>query len=377
MAQKYRTEKWEMSYDVETAFGQAPTLGMTANRLLGVFQEASLPNPKFNYQFIWGMNPAKRSWYTVYKGKAESSGSISNIILLDGRALYLPIANVITHTGSAAPYTHTINETISLPSFRLVATNIGDNEDTAGVPPANPDYLSRWFVGGKINSASFHCEEGDMLKMDISALFKMLYYDAVPTPPQVTGWWDTDANRQTITASDFCGDPYYFSQCVITAKIPILGMASTTINTIKTFKLEVNNNLEPKYYLSTQPEKVPYEIWEGKREYTMNLVVDLVDAEDGVFTKNTPLLELLNQGGSPLTGAAFKIAFTRVDGSSITFETPADYNPSCAGDDQGCIIIGAPMNIGGTGVISVPMDIKCRSLKITVVDSYPSTAYPV
>jgi hypothetical protein len=376
---KYRAEKWEISYDVETAFGEGPA-GKTANRLLGVFQEASLPNPKFDFQFIWGFNPTKRNWYTVYQGKAQSTGSIGNIILLDGRSLYLPIANSITTTGPVSGvYTHTINETMSLPSFRLVATNIDD---------AETDKLSRWFVGGKINTGTYHCEEGNMLMMDINAIFKMPYFlDTDNTTTSLTPWYSTDAHKATITASDFCAEPYYFSQATIKGKWPIFGLGDTTFKTIKTWKLEVNNNLEPKYYLASSTAKVPYEIWEGRREYTMSLVVDLVDSDvTNGFTKDTPWLELLNQGGpqgTALTGAAFSITFDKSaagDGSdSITFTTPADYTtgPSCAGNDQGSIIIGAPMNIGGTGIISVPMEIKCRTLRIVVKDGLTAAQYPL
>jgi hypothetical protein len=388
---KYRTEKFEVTYDVEQSYGETPDGVITANRLLGVFEEANLPSPKFDYQFIWGMNPVARNWMTVYRGKAQSQGSISNILLLDGRSAYLPISNFIKHGTSGPYYTHKMIDTIKLPSFRINVTRVDDNE------VSTPDTLSRWWVGGKIQTGTFKCEEGKPLMMDLNAQFKMPYfYNTSGVGSSLDNWYRTGATRSNISShlDEYCGSPYYFSQCTITGKWPIHGLSSVTMNAIRNWKLEVNNNLEPRYYLSVEDEKVPFQIWEGRRDYTMSMTVDLIDQGAG-FTKDTPWVELLNQGGyngnkTEITGAAFDIKFAKSANDYIEFMTPANTSgysrtgggdggwatPTCGGNSQGSILIGAPETIGGTGIVSITMEIKCRTLQINVMDSLASTSYP-
>lgn len=371
---KYRGEKWEVTYGIEPdgSYGLAPAAGLTALFQFGVFQEATLPNPRWENQFIWAMNPTARNYFIGYKGKAVSNGNIGNIIVLDGTALALPLSNDIAHSSlGGGVYQHLINETIKLPSFRVVATNIGDTE------PAPPDTLVRWFVGGKVNTATYRCDEGNILSMDLGMIFKMPYFTATaPSSSSIAPWYDADAVRQT-GLTNTCSEPYYFSQGVITMKVPYLGGASAVIATVKQFKLDVSNNLDPKYYITTGVEKVPYEIWEGKREYTLTLTVDLVD-NDG-WKKDSPLLELLNQGmnGGAFTGAAFDIKFSRSANDYIEFITPASGTATCGGNNQGSLLMSAPMPVGGTGIITTTMEFKSRTLLIKVVDGLASTAYPI
>lgn len=438
---KYRTERWEISYAKETTYGEAPDGTKTAIHQFGVFQEATLPNPQFDHQGYWYQNPSARHYYAAYKGKAQSSGSIGNIILLSGAPVFLPIAETIASTGTdsgaggstvdtdhaagvttvkvhdgtgyadddyiqigtgssaevrqivsgggtvnlvidlptqfahadsatcnevAAPFTHTISETIKLPSFRIVCSNYEDVD-------TSPNKLVRWFAGGKVNSASYHCEEGGMLMMDMSMLFKMPYFKDVDTHTGLTPWYDADTAAQTITNP--CREPYYFSQGVIKLKVPVLGMVEATLTSIKSFRLDVNNELQPKYYLADNDEKVPYEIWEGRRTYKMNLQIDLVDMAS-TWTKDIPFLELLNQGmDTTFKGANIDLKFSKSATDYIEFTTPASGSPSAS--DQGALVVSAPMNVGGTGIITVSMDMICKDLSIVVVDDLAGDSYPV
>jgi hypothetical protein len=366
---KYRGERWQLSYGIEAAYGAAPAAGLTATNLLGVFDSATLPDPSFDHQGYWLQNPSNRDYYIAYKGKAASSGSISNIILLDGRPLFLPIANTISHSAAPSPYTHTINETVNLPSIRLVVTNFSDEDTT-------PDELTRWFVGGKVGRTTYHCDEGGMLMMSLEDIqFKMPYFLDSETTSTLTPWYDTDAVKQTFSYP--CSEPYYFSQGTIKMKVPVLGMAEVTIPSVRSFKLSVNNNLSPKYYIATNDEKVPYEIWEGRRQYSLALQIDLVDEDVSGFTKDTPFLELLNQGdNTTFKGASVELKFAKSDDDYITFTTPADGTPACGGNSQGDLITSAPMSIGTEGVTSVSMSMLCRNLKIEVKDAIAGTSYP-
>lgn len=439
---KYRTERWEISYAKELTYGEAPDGTKTATHQFGVFQEATLPNPSFDHQGYWYQNPAARHYYAAYKGKATSTGSIGNIILLSGAPVFLPIAESIASTGTdtgvggstlngahaaglttltvvsgtgyadgdyiqvdtgasaevrqivsgggttslvvdlplqfahltgavcnevGTPFTHTISETIKLPSFRVVCSNYED-VDTA------PNKLVRWFAGGKVNSASYHCEEGGMLMMDMSMLFKMPYFKDAATHTTLTPWYDADTAAQTIVNP--CREPYYFSQGVIKLKVPVIGIGTeVTLTSIKSFRLDVNNELQPKYYLTTNDEKVPYEIWEGRRTYKLNLQIDLVDMAAS-WTKDIPFLELLNQGmDTTFKGACIDMKFSKSATDYIQFTTPASGTSTAS--DQGALVISAPMNVGGTGIITVSMDMMCKDLKIVVVDDLAGDSYPV
>lgn len=368
----YRGEKWVVTYGVESIFGEAPTALLDATNIFGVFDDCTLPDPSFEHTPFWMMNPSARNYYVAYKGRATSEGSVPNIVLLDGRSVFLPLANTITHTG-VGPYVHTVNETVNLPSIRLVAVNISSD--------AVPTELVRWFVGGKVDSASFQCTEGSMLTMSLDNIkFKMPYYkDDADT--DISPWYDTDAVSQAFTYP--CSEPYYFSHGSIKMKLPVLGMDEITIPSVRNFKLDINNSLEPKYYIATNAEKVPYEIFEGRRTHRLSLLIDLVDETsvygETVFTKDTPFLELLNQGmdSTVFKGAAIEITFAKSENDYIKFITPSDYDPECGGEEQGSLVVRAPTNIVTEGVISVPMEMICRDLKVEIKDSLAGASYPV
>ena len=362
----YRGERWQISYGIESSFGEAPTGATTAANHFGVFEGANLPDPSFDHQEFWMMNADNRNYNMAYRGKAASSGSIGNIILLDGEPLFLPLADAITHSGSN-PYTHTINETINLKSIRLVCTNYA-NDDT--------DSLTRWFVGGKVNSATYKCDSGGMLMMSLDDIqFKMPYFVDMSPTSSLTPWYDADAIAQTVSLPTT--EPYYFSQGVIKMKIPVIGVGTqVTIPSVRSFSISVSNSLIPKYYISTNTEKVPYQIYEGRRTYRLNMQVDLID--NGSFDKDTPFLELLNQGmDTTLKGAAVEITFTRGANDLIQFLTPSDGSPDAGEEQQGALIMSAPFSISSEGVVGVTMSMKMRDLKVIVIDSLAGGTYPV
>jgi len=359
---------------MESVWGEAPTALLDATQLFGVFDDCSLPDPTFEMQPWWIMNPAARNYYVAYKGRARSEGAIPNIILLDGRPIFLPLADAIEHSAGPAPYTHTINGTIKLPSFRVVATNYSD-DDTAATE------LVRWFVGGKVNRATYQCDEGGLLTMSLDDIsFKMPHFKD-ENDTNIQGWYNEHAVSQTFDYT--CTEPYYFSEGCIKMKLPLLGMDEIIIPSVRSFRLDVNNNLDPKYYIATNAEKVPYEIIEGRREFRLALQVDLVDQTsvygESVFTKDTPFLELLNQGmdGTVFKGAAVEITFTKSTNDYIKFTTPASYDPDCGPENQGALLVRGPTNIVTESVISVPMEMICRDLKVEIGDSLAGAVYPV
>ena len=364
----YLGERWEVSYGIEAAFGTPPTAALTATNLFGVFDDCTLPDLEFEHQPYWLMNSTNRTYNIAYRGRARSEGSIPNIVLLDGRPLFLPLADTITHVGVGAPYTHTFQNTSGLKSIRLVATQYPETGTTAG--------LCRWFVGGKVNRATYHCEEGGMLTMSLDdIIFKMPYYED-DDATNIAPWYDVDSDKQTLSWPTT--EPYYFSQASIKMKLASNSFVEATIPSIRNFRLDVNNNLEPKYYLATNDEKVPYEIREGRKEYRMAFLVDLVDYTTGSFDKNDFFIELLNQGiNTTLKGCAVEVTFTRGAGDSIRFRTPIDYTPAAGLGEQGNLIIRAPHNIATENVLAVPVEMLCRDLEVVVTDSIAGGSYPI
>ena len=153
-------------------------------------------------------------------------------------------------------------------------------------------------------------------------------------------------------------------------KIPILGMTEVTIPSVRGFILSVTNDLIPKYYIAnddaTVDAKVPYQIYEGRRKYNLSLQVDLIDS--GSFDKDTPWLELLNQGmDTTFKGSSMDLTFTR--GTNDT--------PAAGAESQGALVVSAPFSINTEGVVGVTMSMLMRDLKIVVVDSIAGASYPV
>ena len=133
--------------------------------------------------------------------------------------------------------------------------------------------------------------------------------------------------------------------------------------------MEVNNNLEPKYYVNDDvgTHRVPYGLVEGKKEYTMSVTVDIEDA--------AMYLDLLRQGdySSVYTGFQVIMVFTRGTNDTITITTPPS-TPAAGGDAQGCLIKSAPHNIVDAPLVNVPLDISCRSVQVVTVDSVATYA---
>ena len=119
------------------------------------------------------------------------------------------------------------------------------------------------------------------------------------------------------------------------------------------------------------PDDLAYELREGKREYTLRLVVDIEDAN--LF------LDLLRQGvyvASPnqvFRGFQIQMVFTRGTNDTITFLTPPT-TPGAGGDAMGCLIKTGKIEIVDRPLVDQTLDILMRSLKVTVVDSVP--VYP-
>ena len=394
--------------------------------IFGIFSSASLPDPNFDFTPHWAYGTAsKRNWYIQYKGKAAFSGSIGDITLLNGNPLYLPIgyckttgtdvgggggstlngavsrgaiqvtvndgsnysnsdyiqigtgdnaevrqissgggtttlvlnypllrdhANVETCNEVEAPFTHTSIEADELLPIQIDATYV----DTDG-----NDSLQRRYVGCKVGRASISASQEGVASFSLDDIQArdMRYVDKDST--NISPWYTTDIVKPTISCPTT--EPYYFSYGE-------LSLAGTTFARITDFKLDISNSLEPKYYITDDvgSHRVPYEILEGRKEYTMGVTVDIEDA--------SLFFELLRQGdySSVYKGFQAIMTFTRGSNDTITITTPPSA-PAAGGDAMGCLIRTAPHNIVDSAIVGVSLDISCRSVQVVTVDSVAVT----
>jgi hypothetical protein len=280
----------------------------------------------------------------MYRGKQQMSGSISNFLMLNGNALYLALGGT-----SAAPA-----EANVLPSFSMHAGYIyADGTDTA---------LRRRFHGGKVNRMTISANEGGFLTCSLDEMMFSSYTHNASGASGVPTYSASLADIPNVSAGpNPCDQPWLFSTGV-------LSMWGQEFARVRNFRLSVNNACVPKYYITDDgADQLPYEIREGKRDYSMSATIDIEDTS--IYA------ELLKQGrdtygAGNMIGFVTRLTFTRADSDAISIISPAGATGNfgtCGGDTQGCFIRSAPHNITtGDNLLGVPVTIMLRSVGITV-----------
>ena len=341
-----RGERFKIAWAPEATYGVDPGTATYTN-IFGVVQNATLPDPTVEVNPIYALGAnSNRNWYTAYLGKLTLGAGIGDIWLLDGRMLALGIGT--SATGGTGPYVHTVSETTSLRSFALHTTML----DTNG----SPVLMRRW-MGGKVNRMTISASEGDFLKASLDDIqFINLSHNQV-------GENYYDAGVADISPVYPTTQPYLFSYGT-------MSLNNNTFARIRDFRIEVNNSLDAKYYITNQAlqARLPYEHREGKREYRLTCTIDISDGE--------LYRELVRLGSytSTFKGFAFALTFTRSTGDYITISSPTT-GPGPGGDSMGCLIRSAPHNIADNPVVSVALDILMRNMQIVISDSiatYPT-----
>ena len=253
--------------------------------------------------------------------------------------------------------TSIVREANYLPSWALLS------EFTA----LDAGILARRYVGCKTDRIVISADMTSKLNMAIEFLSQDVRYDT--NPSITTAEWQKRladgasparmrVGTQTFARGDF---PYVFSEALLT-------YFGTTFARIRSFRLTMNNNLDPRYYITT-PGAVPanidnsqilYEIIEGRRVYDLSVVIDLDDrVTDAAF-----LQWMFRQGhgghsdpGATVTSTNFlgftvDLLFTRELGAAqdtIRFTMPSTVASSTTeptNTDLGCFFRSAPHNIG-------------------------------
>ena len=403
----------------------------------GAWESIEVPDPTMEIEprYFLGVG-AKRNYYSAYKGQQSLSGTLSNFELLNGYPLRFPIGTVST-TGAdsgaggstvdgiiyagqyefditsasgyvaddyiqvdvgalaevrkivavssnnifvdypflldhaddvacnevVAPYIHTITEAVELPGISWQINN-KDSSETA-----TNDWIRRYY-GGKIGQATLTAEEGGTLRMSWeSAPFLNMDHNQYDDTVQTAPGNKFDATSLAVTVERPSTEPYYFSQGSVS-------MFGVEFARVANFTININNNLEPRYFISSTAERTPSAIFEGRREYSMTATIVLPDSLASTATTRTLFKELLAEGdyAAGFTGFDIDLVFTRGANDTLTITVPSDGTSAAGGNEQGAFIRSANTSVSTENPASTEVDILFRDLSIVVKDSEP--VYP-
>jgi len=399
--------------------------------LPGIFETATLPDPEPSFDPRWGFGTASyRNWYTTYLGKTSFNGSIGDMTVLNGFPLRWPIGPCATTPSNAATLTQALNGATTAGALTIVTTldTIASNDivcigegtawaearsvtrtaastytvnkplsyahatgtpvvkhgttasygvfthvitdgmviDPMQISVINKDsdlttVLFRRYIGAKIGRASYSASEGTELKMSWEEILPrtMAFLDTTAYGGASVPFYLAGLTAPTVEFPTT--QPYYFSQGALT-------YAGVSWCRVRDFNLDVSNNIDPKYYICSTAvaNRVPYELREGKKDYTLRMTVDITDA--AFFTDLCRMGTGTRNVGSTFSGFDVSLVFSRGASDSITFTLPGTA-AAAGGNSQGCLLRRAPHNIEEAPLLSVPLDILTRNLKITIVDS--------
>jgi len=317
---------------------------------------------------------------------AVSSGTVSSTSVGEIRKIAAISSSVITldyplqfdHTSAgsgttqiteagATVYTHQILETSDLDTMTWHA-HMRSSDESQGVAY---DFDRRYF-GGKVGSATISAEEGGVLMMSWDSVdFLGMIHSQKGSGMDVPFY----SLMQPIRSGEVVQpstEPYYFSEGIVT-------MFGTTIARMRSFSLNINNNLESRYYITRRgasQRKGPSEIRENRREYSMSATLAIPDVRDQTNSTTASIFnQLLQEGirsnGGTTQGFEIILTFARGNGNDdyISIKIPDDGVANQGADAQGAIIRSAPHNITTDGPLQVDVDILFRNMQIYMSDS--------
>jgi len=267
------------------------------------------------------------------------------------------------------PFTHTIAETVDLDSVSW-HVHVRDSSET------DANDFDRRYHGGKIGNISLSAEEGGLLtcgwdgvnflgmnhnQSSHSGFTGNLPYYSLMQPIR-----NGDVSAPGTINSAATAEPYYFSQ----GQVKLFG---SVIARVRSFSLSINNNEEPRYYLTRTMgrHRGPSEILEQRREYTCSVTLALPDATTNTASTINIFKELLLEGdyGSGMQGFNIELRFDRGTSDNIILTIPDDGAAAIGGNQQGAFINTAPHTISEANPMEVEAEILFRNLKIEVNDN--------
>ena len=390
----------------------------------GAYESVTVPDvqPEFNPRYFLNQNN-DRNWTYIYRGRESFAGSASNIILLDATPLVYILGNARHSneigTGTAEYYRHIIYESAVPPSMTWDlqlrdSNNVSDND------------FNRRYVGGILNRGTISANEGEILMMGWDDVqFLDMIHNQTGNSAITGSTEDNDlverSSRRLIVASDAIAnrggtvgdnqigypitEPYYFSSGVVS-------FFGVPFARVRSFRLEVNNNIEARYYIRRSVGKRgPTEFQAQNRQLTMTATMAMDDTITNNNTTRTLWKEFIQQGnyqgfGSvpQLQGFDLELTFSKGRiGTSIVQDSIKILSPykGSSNDDvtttaitsnivpninanegtgfgaQGCFFRRASHNLGTESPIQIDGEIIMRNVAIDVIDAIDGDDYPI
>ena len=146
---------------------------------------------------------------------------------------------------------------------------------------------------------------------------------------------------------------------------------------IRSFSIDINNNLEPRFYLNDNGSgRIVSEIQEQRRNYSMTASIAMEDSIASSANTRTLWKELILEGnyGSGMQGFDIHMTFTRGTNDTIVIKSPSNATTANGGaaagfGTQGCFLTSAPHPVGGDSPVQIDASILMRDLSIVITDS--------
>lgn len=281
----------------------------------------------------------------------------------------------VAEVAASPTYTHTLVQTNQLDAMTWHLL-MRDTDETA----AN-DFI-RKFVGGIANRTTLSADEGgmlmfswdDVLFLDMvhnqTAHSSMAGTDPMPKSssglraPSGVGTSMPHAAGALGTPTFPTNAPYYFSQ----GDVSFFGV---TFARIRNFRLEINNNVDPRYYVRDLGTlRSPSELLEQKREYSLTATVAMPDSLAATAATRTLFKELILEGNYDAGNIGFDVTLTFTRGTSDTITVTMPPAAAATGlDAQGCYFRRAQHSIGTENPVQVDGEIFVRAASFVIVDS--------
>jgi hypothetical protein len=212
---------------------------------------------------------------------------------------------------------------------------------------AGDSLLIRRYTGGKVGRFTLNCEEGEPAKITLEdVVFRDIQHNVSGIPK-----YNAAVGDESVTWP--CIEPFFFHGGTLT-------LNDTVFARVRGFTLEINNNVEGRYYWKDGNEFVPSEIIEGRREYSMTCKIDIED---------TKLFEEIMQVGvysDVLQGFQVKWKMERETDDYVEITLPTG-DPSCP--NHGCFIRRGKHDLVGDPLVTAELEILGRYPTVTVKTS--------
>lgn len=351
----YRTENCLVTWIKETVFGgdgeQFP------NKRFGLHETVTAPDPEQEWYPFFGVG-TDRNRGDMLNGKWNLRGSVPDIKIRDSDALG-ELLELAFGRFSGGVVSEGITATDGrIPSLMMQIAM----RDTDG----NYTFI-RDYHGGKVNRMTLSASEGEELRLSID---EIIFKDMSHSLENVSKF---GSPHEASDPGPGFGGRFIFAGATIT----VFGQQ---LCRIRRLSLSIDNQLEPRYYLckvggnpNGAMTQVLTELVEGKRRYSMELEVDVVDrTTDLVLFK-----ALMNEGSSgggingksgPSIGGTIRAQFDLAPGEgsgSLVIIAGGSFSET---GKPGAMVTGGKINVPGppTGLFPSSWQIDVDTVSIQV-----------